>query len=95
MENGTSKIKRNKSRRDAGFEHSFDLHFLAFAFVLFFFNEELLESNLGKIILGVISLFWLGRAIEQPIFWKFNDKISIAFFVIFLIGAIIFAVPLL
>jgi len=69
--------------------------FLVFASLSFFFNSDLLTTNLGKTILAAISLFWLMRAIEQPIFWKFNDAISVAFFVIFLTGAIIFAVPLL
>ncbi len=68
--------------------------FLVFAFILFFFNDKLLTTNLGKMILAVISLFWLMRAIEQPIFWKF-DKISAAFFAVFLFGAVIFAVPLI
>ena len=54
---------------------------LFFAFLSLFFNSDLLTSDLGKIILGAISLFWLMRAIEQPIFWKFDDRISVAFFV--------------
>ena len=68
--------------------------FLVIAFISFFFADDLLTTNLGNVILGAISLFALMRAIEQPIFWKF-DKISVAFFVIFLLGAGIFAVPLI
>ncbi len=58
--------------------------FLAFAFISIFFNSDLLTTDVGKTILAMISLFWLMRAIEQPIFWQFSDRISIAFFVIFL-----------
>lgn len=68
--------------------------FFVFSFISFFFAEDLLTTNLGKVVLGAIGLFWLMRAIEQPIFWKF-DKIGAAFFAVFLLGAVIFAVPLI
>ena len=68
--------------------------FLIFAAVSIFFNEGLLASVLGKTILGAISLFWLMRAIEQPIFWKFGDAVSVLFFVVFLGGAAIYFLPL-
>ncbi len=68
--------------------------FFVIAFILFFFADDLLTTNLGKVILGATSLFCLMRAIEQPIFWKF-DKIGAAFFIVFLFGAGIFAVPLI
>jgi hypothetical protein len=68
--------------------------FLVFSFISFFFAEDLLTTNLGKVILGAASLFCLMRAIEQPIFWRFN-KIGAAFFMVFLFGAGIFAVPLI
>jgi hypothetical protein len=68
--------------------------FFVVAFLCFFLTDELLNTNLGKYILGAISLFALMRAFEQLIFWKI-EKIGIAFFVIFLVGAGIFAVPLI
>ncbi len=67
--------------------------FFVFSFISFFFADDLLTTNLGRVILGALSLFCLMRAIEQTIFWKF-DKIGAAFFVVFLLGAVIFAVPL-
>jgi len=67
--------------------------FLVIAFITFFFADDLLTTNLGKVILGATSLFCLMRAIEQPIFWKF-DKIGAAFLVVLLLGAGIFAVPI-
>jgi hypothetical protein len=68
--------------------------FFVVAFLCFFLTDELLNTNLGKYILGAISLFALMRAFEQLIFWKI-EKIGIALFVIFLVGAGIFAVPLI
>ncbi len=68
--------------------------FLVFAFVSFFFNSDLTTTALGKMILAAISLFWFGRAVEQTIFWRFGDKISVALFVIFLFGAAIYFLPL-
>jgi hypothetical protein len=66
--------------------------FFVIAFFCFFLTDELLNTILGKFVLGAISLFAVMRAIEQLIFWKV-EKIGIAFFVIFLVGAGIFAVP--
>jgi hypothetical protein len=68
--------------------------FFVVAFFCFFLTDELLNTNLGKFVLGATSLFALMRAIEQLIFWKV-EKIGVTFFVIFLIGAGIFATPLL
>lgn len=67
--------------------------FLVVAFISFFFADDLRQTKLGNFILGAISIFAVMRAIEQLIFWKV-EKIGFAFFVLFLIGAGIFAVPL-
>lgn len=67
--------------------------FLVVSFISFFFADDLINTKLGNFILGSISIFALMRAVEQLIFWKI-EKIGIAFFFVFLIGAGIFAVPL-
>lgn len=67
--------------------------FLVVAFVSFFYADELLTTSLGKVILAATSLFALMRAVEQLIFWKI-EKIGVIFFVIFLIGASLYAIPL-
>ncbi len=67
--------------------------FLVVGFLCFFLPQDLLTTRLGLVLLGAVSLFCLMRAIEQLIFWKF-DKISAAFVGLFLLGAGIFAVPL-
>lgn len=69
--------------------------FLFFAFVSLYFNGDLLTGVLGKTFLAAIGLFWLMRAIEQIIFWGLKSKTSIGFFFIFLVGALIYFVPLI
>ena len=68
--------------------------FFVVGFLCFFFTQDLLATRLGRVLLGAVSLFCLMRAIEQPLFWKF-DKISAALFTVLLAGAVIFALPLL
>lgn len=67
--------------------------FIVVAFISFFFADDLINTKLGNVILGSISIFALMRAIEQLIFWKI-EKIGIAFFFVLLFGAGIFAIPL-
>jgi hypothetical protein len=67
--------------------------FFVVAFLSFFFADELINTKLGNVILGSISIFALMRAIEQLIFWRI-EKFGIAFFFVLLIGAGIFAAPL-
>jgi len=67
--------------------------FFVIAFISFFYADELLTTSLGKVVLAATSLFALMRAVEQLIFWKI-DKIGAIFFVLFLIGASLYAIPL-
>lgn len=67
--------------------------FIVVAFLSFFFADDLINTKLGNVVLGAVSIFAVMRAIEQLIFWKI-EKIGVAFFFIFLIGAGIFAIPL-
>lgn len=61
--------------------------FLVFAYVSFFHADDLLTTTLGKTILVGIIFFWLIRAVEQIIFFGLGKKVSIAFFIAFLLGA--------
>jgi hypothetical protein len=67
--------------------------FFVFAYVSFFYADELLATSIGKGLLFAIALFWFGRAIEQIIFFGLRRGLSIAFFVVFLIGAAIYFYP--
>jgi hypothetical protein len=68
--------------------------FFVCAFLCFFWTEDLLATGLGRVVLGAMGLFCLMRAVEQVIFWKWS-RISAAFTVIFLLGAGLFAAPLM
>jgi hypothetical protein len=67
--------------------------FLVFAAASFCFPESLLSTGFGKFFLISISLFWLGRAIEQVVFFGLKNGVSVALFVIFIIGGILYLVP--
>ena len=69
--------------------------FLFLAFLCFFYPSELIETRLGQVILAGFSLFWLGRFLEQFVFLrKINHPMVHVLTVIFLIGSVLFALPL-
>ena len=70
-------------------------YFLFAAFVCFTFSTELLETQLGKIFIGANVVFWFIRTIQQFIFFKSESYIIHALTIIFIIGTILFALPLL
>ena len=69
--------------------------FIGFAYLSFFFTRELISSRLGREILMFISVFWIMRAGEQKIFFGLRDKVSIALFIFFICGGIIYILPLI
>ncbi len=70
-------------------------YFFFTAFICFLFPTELLTTKLGNFLLGATSLFWLIRTFQQFIFFRMsNYKIHILT-IVFLLGAIIFAIPIL
>jgi len=68
--------------------------FIIFGVMSLVFREDLLGTSIGRFIVIAISLFWFGRAIEQVIFFGLRRPISVAFFVTFLVGCTIFALPI-
>lgn len=69
-------------------------YFFFVAFICFYFSTKLLDSNIGKLFLLSNSLFWLLRTIQQFIFLKANHYAIHTLTVIFVIGTILFALPL-
>ena len=69
--------------------------FVVFAYISIIHLEDLISTQLGNTILVAISLFWFMRAIEQIKFFGIKNKYSAVLFVIFLIGSIIYAIPLI
>ena len=69
--------------------------FLFVAYICFIYPDELLTSNLGRTFLAGISLFCLGRTIEQYVFLRINNKYLHILTAIFVIGTILFALPVM
>lgn len=69
--------------------------FLFTSFICFVYAEELNTTSLGKAFLGGLSIFWLGRTIEQFIFLGYKNKYVNLLTVIFVVGTILFALPML
>lgn len=71
------------------------IYFLLFtAFICFVYPEELLHTKLGRALLLGNSLFWFGRTIEQFIFFNVNTLKIHLLTLIFIVGIILFALPL-
>ncbi|MCW9013792.1 MAG: hypothetical protein OQL06_08420 [Gammaproteobacteria bacterium] len=69
--------------------------FAIFSYLSLVHTNELLSTSLGHSLPILMSLFWLARSIQQIIFFKLHHRASVAFFVFFFIGSIIYAVPIL
>jgi len=67
--------------------------FFIFAFISIFFTQEMINTNLGKTLLLLISIFWFLRAIEQIIFFKLKTIVSVIFLIVFICGTIIYLLP--
>jgi hypothetical protein len=69
--------------------------FLGVAALCFVFTDELHASALGRALLAGMSLFWIGRTIEQFVFLRIDRPLVHALTALFVLGAILFAMPLL
>ena len=67
--------------------------FLLFAALCFFYPRDLYTTGLGKALLGGISLFWLGRLVEQFIFFPRGNVYAHLLTVLFFLGFILFLLP--
>ena len=70
-------------------------YFFFTAVICFVFSTELVTTKFGNWFLAATSLFWLIRTLQQFIFLRANHyKIHLLTF-IFLIGTILFCLPLI
>lgn len=69
--------------------------FLGIAGLCFFLPNDLLHTRLGHAVLAGMSLFWIGRTIEQFVFLRINRPMVHALTVMFIVGAVLFGLPLL
>jgi hypothetical protein len=67
--------------------------FIAVAATCFAFPEDVLTTRLGHVFLGGMSLFWIGRLIEQFVFLRYNRGIIHVLSALFVLGAVLFAIP--
>ena len=69
--------------------------FLFVAAICFLFPDQLLTTSLGTFFLAGMSLFWLGRTIEQFIFLRVDHPMVHLLTYIFILGAVMFAIPII
>jgi hypothetical protein len=69
--------------------------FIFVGLICFLFPKELTETNLGRFFLVGNAVFWLGRTIEQFVFLRVNHVIVHILTVLFIVGIVLFTLPLL
>lgn len=68
--------------------------FLAVAVLCFGFTADLHGTPLGRAVLVGMSLFWVGRTIEQFVFLRIDGLFIHVLTALFVVGAVLFALPL-
>lgn len=72
------------------------IYFFVFvAAACFIFPEELSTTTFGHFFLIGMSLFWLGRTVEQVVYVKSQHPLAQLLTYLFIIGTILFAIPVL
>ncbi|GAB4000119.1 hypothetical protein GCM10028807_52130 [Spirosoma daeguense] len=69
--------------------------FLLAAVLCLWLPDELIKTKVGQVFLVGMSLFWLGRTIEQFIFLPYSQPFIHVLTVLFGLGALLFALPIL
>lgn len=70
------------------------IYFFVFvAVICFLFPHELSETKFGRFFMVGLSVFCLGRTIEQFIFFRLNNKWVNMLTIILIAGTILFALP--
>jgi len=69
--------------------------FIFFICISIFHIDLLLDSTLGNIVLISIAGFWFLRAIAQVLFFDIKKLVSIVFTIVFLVGGILYLIPIL
>lgn len=68
--------------------------FLGIGVLCFAFTHELHTTALGRALLIFMSLFWVGRTIEQFVFLRINKPLVHVLTASFVLGAVLFALSL-
>lgn len=67
--------------------------FFIIAYISFLHTDELLNTQLGNSLLVLIACLWLFRAVQQVLFYELKHKASVGLTLFFLIGALLYGVP--
>jgi hypothetical protein len=68
--------------------------FLFFGYISLRYQQELLFTSFGECIVIAIALFWFFRAVEQIVFFGIKNGVSLAMFIVFLIGGGLYTLTL-
>lgn len=68
--------------------------FLGMGTACFAFTDALLHTPLGRALLAFMSLFWVGRTVEQFVFLRIRHPRVHALTALFALGALLFAAPI-
>lgn len=68
--------------------------FLGVGMACFAFTTELHSTSLGRVVLGFMALFWVGRTLEQFVFLRVNHAMVHVLTALFVLGAVLFALPI-
>ncbi len=66
---------------------------LVFALVSFFFQGELMKTRIGRLITGIIMVFYFLRAANQMIFWNPGHPLTWAMTLVFIAIGMVYLVP--
>lgn len=69
--------------------------FAVFGYLCVAYPVDLAHTPLGRALLAAIALFWLFRAVEQVVFFGLRHWVSKVFLLLFVGGAVLFAMPLM
>ncbi|GAB3515283.1 hypothetical protein [Pseudoxanthomonas daejeonensis] len=69
--------------------------FLGIGMLCLLFPAQLRGTPLGRAVLWFMLLFWVGRTVEQFVFLRINRPIVHILTALFVLGAVLFAWPLL
>jgi hypothetical protein len=69
--------------------------FLIIVIISFFYINDMVNTGLGKALTFAISIFWFLRAVNQILFFGFKKAISVILCIIFLIGGILYLLPVM
>ena len=69
--------------------------FLLMAFIYFVYPQQLMETELGLVLLIGFLGFWVGRTVEQFIFLRIKSKMVTILTIIFFFGIFIHLLPLI